>query len=333
MGFDTECNIAIEARGDPRVRSVIARLRNRLLAEHLDTQPRSVALEIERNGGSVLAAIDALSTRGRRLAPIDPPLSPDLERLLPASVLVDPEKPIDPELLMLEFVPPDVRKPVALRVAQFTAGLLVFAAVAAASRWTALREWFVFGTLVNTAREMADGPAALLIALGAYVVAGILPFAVTVLVIVTIIVFGSIVGAACALAGALLSAAATFWLGWRLRRDTVRAIAGNRLNRITRRLTRQGVLALATVRLLPLASFPVVNLVAGASRLRLREFLLSTALGLAPGIAFTAAFLDRAEAAIRHPGLWTLGSLAAVTGLLVAGTLFVWRRFGREPQE
>jgi uncharacterized membrane protein YdjX (TVP38/TMEM64 family) len=111
----------------------------------------------------------------------------------------------------------------------------------------------------------------------------------------------------------------------------VRAIAGNRLNRITRRLTRQGVLALATVRLLPLASFPVVNLVAGASRLRLREFLVSTALGIAPAIALTAAFLDRAEAASKDPGLWTLGSLATVTGLLVAGTLFVWRRFAREP--
>jgi phosphatidylserine/phosphatidylglycerophosphate/cardiolipin synthase-like enzyme/uncharacterized membrane protein YdjX (TVP38/TMEM64 family) len=333
MGFDTECNIVIEARGDPCVRSVIAALRNRLLAEHLGAQPESVTVEIERTGGSVIAAIAALTSPGRRLEPIDPPLSPDLERLLPASALVDPEKPIDPELLMLEFVPPDVRKPVALRVAQFTAGLLLFAALAAASRWTPLREWFAFGTLVDTARDMAGGPGAVLVALGAYIVAGILPFAVTVLVIATIIVFGSILGAACAFAGALLSAAATFWLGWRLRRDTVRAIAGNRLNRITRRLTRQGVLALATLRLLPLASFPVVNLVAGASRLRLREFLLSTALGLAPGIALTAAFLDRAEAAIRDPGVWTLGSLAAVTALLVTGTLFVWRRFGRPPAQ
>lgn len=331
MGFDTECNIAIEARDDPRVRSVIAGLRDRLLAEHLDAHPRSVALEMEQNGGSIIAAIDALTGPDRRFQPIDPPLSPDLERLLPASAFVDPERPIDPELLMLEFVPPDARKPVALRVAQFTGGLLLFAAVAAAARWTPLREWFAFGTLVATAREFADVPGTILVALAAYVVAGLLPFAVTGLVIVTIVVFGPIVGAACAFGGTLLSAAATFWVGWRMPRDTVRVIAGNRLNRITRRLTRQGVLALATVRLLPLASFPVVNLVAGASRLRLREFLVSTALGIALPVALTAAFLDRAEAAIKDPGLWTLVSLAAVTGLLVAGTLFVWRRFAKEP--
>ena len=39
MGFDTECNVAIEARGDERIRRVIAGLRNRLLAEHLGTEP------------------------------------------------------------------------------------------------------------------------------------------------------------------------------------------------------------------------------------------------------------------------------------------------------
>ena len=41
MGFDTECNVAIEARGDERIRRAIAGLRNRLLAEHLGTDPRN----------------------------------------------------------------------------------------------------------------------------------------------------------------------------------------------------------------------------------------------------------------------------------------------------
>jgi phospholipase D1/2 len=331
MGFDTECNIAIEARGEPRVRSVIAGLRNRLLAEHLDADPHAVALRMEANGGSVIAAIEALTQPGRRLEPIDPPLSPDLERLLPASALVDPERPIDPEMLMLEFVPPDVRKPVALRVLQYTAGLLLFAVVAAASRWTPLHDWFAFGTLVNAARELADAPGAVLVALGAYVVAGVLPFPITVLVVATIIVFGPLAGGAYAFAGALLNAVAMFWLGWRLPRDTVRLIAGDRLNRITRRLTRQGLLALAIMRLVPITSFSVVNLVAGASRLRLRNFLVSTALGIAPAIALTAAFLDRAEAAIVDPRFGTVVSVTALAGLLIAGTVFVWRQFGNEP--
>jgi phosphatidylserine/phosphatidylglycerophosphate/cardiolipin synthase-like enzyme len=39
MGTDTECNLALEARGDPRVEAAITSLRDRLLAEHLD-EPR-----------------------------------------------------------------------------------------------------------------------------------------------------------------------------------------------------------------------------------------------------------------------------------------------------
>jgi uncharacterized membrane protein YdjX (TVP38/TMEM64 family) len=207
----------------------------------------------------------------------------------------------------------------------------VLAAVAAVSRWTPLREWFFFGALVNAARDIAEGPGAGVVALGVYVLAGFVAFPVTVLVVITIIAFGPFAGGAFAFGGALLNAATTFWLGWRLRRDTVRRIAGNRLNRITRRLTRQGVLALAVVRLLPIASFPVVNLVAGASRLRLRAFLMSTALGIAPRIVLTIVFLESAEAAITDPRLGTFASLAAVTAVLVAGAVFVWRRFGKEP--
>ena len=41
MGFDTECNVAIEARGDERIRRVIASLRNRLLARAPRHRPRN----------------------------------------------------------------------------------------------------------------------------------------------------------------------------------------------------------------------------------------------------------------------------------------------------
>ena len=42
LGFDTECNLAIEARGQLRLRAAIARLRDRLLGEHLDVAPERV---------------------------------------------------------------------------------------------------------------------------------------------------------------------------------------------------------------------------------------------------------------------------------------------------
>src|SRR5690606_36280933 len=43
MGIDTECDLAVESEGDPRARRAIARLRERLLAEHLGTTEEAVA--------------------------------------------------------------------------------------------------------------------------------------------------------------------------------------------------------------------------------------------------------------------------------------------------
>ncbi len=65
MGFDTECNIAVEARGEERIRRLIAGLRDRLLAEHLGAGIDQVASEIGRQSGSLIKTIDALKRPGR----------------------------------------------------------------------------------------------------------------------------------------------------------------------------------------------------------------------------------------------------------------------------
>jgi phosphatidylserine/phosphatidylglycerophosphate/cardiolipin synthase-like enzyme len=53
MALDTECNLAVEADGDPRIQDAIAQFRNRLLAEHLGTTAENVAQRL-RHRGSLL---------------------------------------------------------------------------------------------------------------------------------------------------------------------------------------------------------------------------------------------------------------------------------------
>jgi phospholipase D1/2 len=149
---------------------------------------------------------------------------------------------------------------------------------------------------------------------------------VLVLIAVTGIVFGPVLGTAYALGGALASAAVTYGIGRRLGRDTVRRLAGARLNRISKRLARRGILAVAVVRMLPLAPFTVVNVVAGASHIGLRDFLLGTAIGMLPGTLATVVFVDRIMEALRTPSAGTLISLALVAAALVGLALLVRRR-------
>ncbi len=326
MGFDTECNLAIEARGDERIRAAIAGLRDRLLAEHLGTEPQKVGAEIARHGGSLIEAIDTLRRPGRTLEPIHPEVSPEIDALVPASAVVDPERPMDPEELVAEFVPETTRKPVVGRVWRVATALLVLAALAAVWRWTPLRDFVSLASLIDMARTLDESPLTPLIVLSAYVVAGLVVFPVTVLIAATGIVFGPLIGGMYAMSGSLLSAAVTYWIGRRIGRHSVRRLAGSRLNRITRRLAKKGTMAIAVVRLLPIAPFSVVNAVAGASRIRLREFLLGTLLGMLPGIIATVIFVDRVAAAVTDPGPATFLMLAGFAALIIAIALFVHKR-------
>jgi uncharacterized membrane protein YdjX (TVP38/TMEM64 family) len=148
-----------------------------------------------------------------------------------------------------------------------------------------------------------------------------------VLIIATGVVFGPLLGGLYALIGALLSAAVTYWIGRKLGRNTVRHLAGRRLNRITRRLARKGALAIALLRLLPVAPYSIVNAVVGASHIRLRDFLLGTAFGMAPGIAVTVIFVDRVAAAVTDPGFFTYAGAVGMAAVVAAAAYYVHRRF------
>jgi phospholipase D1/2 len=325
MGFDTECNLVLEAAGEARVRQAIAGLRNRLLGEHLDTDPAVVGAEIVRRS-SLVNAIEALRGSGRTLQPIEPVVTADVDALVPDEALIDPERPVDPDKLVADFVPPEATRPAANRMARTAVLVLVLAALAAAWRWTPLRDWLDVGLLVGMADKLEEAPFTPLAVVGAYVVAGLLVMPVTVLIAVTGIVFGPVFGALYALAGAVASAAVTYTIGRRLGRDTVRRLAGARLNRISKQLAQRGVIAIAVLRLLPLAPFTIVNVVAGASHIGLRDFILGTVIGMAPGILATVVFVDRILEAVRNPGVGTFVSLAVVAGLLVAVAVMLRRR-------
>src|SRR5690606_10701968 len=120
---------------DERIRRALRGLRDRLLAEHLDTTPQAVRERIAAEG-SLARAVDALASRdGRTLKSIDPVFDPELEALLPASAMVDPERVEQAEVLAERFVPPELRRPLALRLGIYAAALLAIAAAVIAWRW------------------------------------------------------------------------------------------------------------------------------------------------------------------------------------------------------
>ncbi|RQS59100.1 hypothetical protein DID96_35610 [Burkholderia sp. Bp8963] len=329
MLLDTECSVALAAAGEPRVRAAIARTRNRLLAEHLGVTVERVADAFAR-AGRPNDAIDRLRTRrGRTLRPLDPEVSPQLDALVPVSAWLDPEQPIDADRLMHEFVPRDQHRTLTARFLALGACVLLIAGLTAAWRFSPLREHVSVASLTHIGMRIAGLPAAPAILLLGYVVAAMLCVPIMLLIIVTGLVFGVWPGFAYAATGTLAAAATTYGAGRWLGRDAVRRLAGARANRLSERIGRRGVVAMALVRLLPIAPFTAVNLVAGASHIGLRDYLIGTALGMLPGMLLTLMFARQLGAAISHPAAAAFAWLAAIGVALVDVSVLLVRLLRR----
>jgi phospholipase D1/2 len=336
MAFDTECNLAIEAGGDDverlRVRNAIANLRNRLLGEHLAIEPEAIAMEMHRHGAparpNLIGAIEVLRHPGRSLCPIEPELPADLDALIPDYTLIDPERPMKPAELAAYLVPVEAHRPVPRRLVALGVLAVALALLALAWRWTPLREWANLPALIGLAHELQDMPLTPLAVLAAYVVAGLLVVPVMLMIAVSGIVFGPVQGGLYAVAGTLLSAATTYGLGHWLGRDTVQRLLGARIHRLSRRIAKRGIIAMLVVRVLPIAPFSIVNVIAGASHIRFRDFLIGTAIGMAPGIAITVTFAHHLAEAIRNPTIGGVAILALVAAVLLGAAVILQRLLG-----
>jgi len=103
------------------------------------------------------------------------------------------------------------------------------------------------------------------------------------------LLFGPVLGSVTALLGATVGATGAFLLGRGLGREAVERFGGRRLATLDRHLATRGFVSLLLIRLVPLFPFNLVNVGAGVTGLRLRDYVLATGVGIIPGtIAYAA---------------------------------------------
>lgn len=204
--------------------------------------------------------------------------------------------------------------------------LLLFGA-AAAWKWTPLADLLDVGYLARWASAWRESPARFVYLLAAYIVGSLLLVPITLLILVTAIVFGPMLGSLYSLLGGMAGALATYAVGYLLGKDFVEKIAGPKWRSVEQKIDQTGIVAVATLRLLPVAPFTVVNVVSGAFKVPLRDYVIGSILGLVPGILVTNLFAHQFESAIRNPGIGTFLLLLALIVITVAGTIWLKRRF------
>jgi phospholipase D1/2 len=211
--------------------------------------------------------------------------------------------------------------------------LVVLFTAAAAWKWTPLADQIDIRKITSWVFSIRDNPARSLIILGAYLGGSLLVVPITILILATALVFGPLLGCAYSFAGCLLGAVVTYAIGYFLGRDFIQQILGSKWRRVEQKISQAGIIAVATMRLLPVAPFTVVNVISGAFQVPLRDYVIGSLLGLTPGIVVINLFAHQVESAVRNPGVGSYTLVIASAVVVVLGTLWLRRKLGNEPKK
>ncbi|MGH8188343.1 MAG: TVP38/TMEM64 family protein, partial [Steroidobacteraceae bacterium] len=288
--------------------------------EHLGFEPAKVQ-ETIASAKSLRGAIDLLERNDRTLKPLTamPQVS---DAVLNVVSVADPEKPVALSDLASLLNTGGDAEPEASRSdpAWGKIALLVVTLLGLTALWqlTPLAEFLDGNRVTAWARRVGDQWWAPLLTMLAYTPAAFTMFPRPLITLFAVIAFGPLAGFAYAMIGIEVSAWVTFVTGRRLNRNTVRRIAGAKLNDILQVLRRRGLLAMTALRLVPLAPFAVEGVVAGAVRVKLSDFLIGTALGMLPGTLTSTVFGDQLKVWLEDPSrinYWLIALVLAVLGI------------------
>lgn len=328
MRVDSEMDLTLEF-GEPN--EAIERFRHRLTGMHFGMSDQEWA-ERERSADAHEALDKAMESGGKaghRLADLPYGCENDLQRLLADTQLLDPDVPVDPEFLIRKSIDKQERPFVWKNVLKIGSSLVAALVLGFAIYW-------LWGELLQ--KEMAvawlsaieENGWSGLIVLVVFAIGGSIGVPLNFMLVTTAMVIGSRFAILYGIPGALLSSCIGFYLGAALGKPLVRRFGSEAVESVSRKLGERSFRSVAFIRLIPVAPFFIVNMVAGASYLKFKHYIVGTTLGMAPGMAAVVLLANRAEAAARRPGWGTILTLVIVVALLVGLFLFLRRALNKK---
>ncbi len=190
-------------------------------------------------------------------------------------------------------------------------------------RAPSMRHWLEPQVLSQMGRELLATPLGPVAVIGGYVLAVVMGMPVLVLVSVGALVFEPWPGMLYALVGMVAGAVVTYAVGRFTGAQAMDGLMQGKLAVLGKHLQKRGLLTMITVRVLPLAPFVVINMLAGSMRVRMSDYVLGTLIGLTPGTVLISLFMGQlSQAWQRHPEVRIyLGAAAGLAAVLLAGWL------------
>lgn len=298
MGFDSECDLAIEAT-KKKEKTAIRQFRERLLSEHTGIAEDKLHQTLLNT--SLTQLIDDRQQAAHTLRQLDCKATEYADDVVSNSALVDPEKTITIEEFKDMFISHEEQPSAKKQWWKIVALLAFVIAMTVLWRFTPLNEWLNVDTLQAFAKQIKAYPFAPIIVLAIFTLASVLAFPVTLLIITIGLTFGPLWGTMYAIIGSLLSALTAYSIGRFLRKRTLKKLGGASVNTLVNRLASHGILTIITVRIIPVAPFTVINLIAGSVHIKLRDFIIGTVIGMLPAILAITVFADSLLETIKNP--------------------------------
>ncbi len=294
MGADAECDLLLEAQNDEQ-RDFVGNWRRDLIAHFCGVRRN----DIRAHEGDLFAYLDRHAAKPGA-EKIFRPIKMDTSLRMMADLvqpIADPHAP-----LHLERAADRMWKTRVL----VAAGAVVAALIALSLLWsmTSLSDYASTPYLESLVGRFADAWYAPLVAIAAFIAGGLIAFPVLVLIAATSAALGPWLGFVSAMIGVLASALLTFGIGRMIGQARLQRLLGPRMARLQRRVASRGIIAVVIMRMVPVAPFSIVNVIAGATTLRLRDFLIGSGLGMAPGI-ITMAALGSQIADVAEDASWS----------------------------
>jgi phospholipase D1/2 len=301
MAVDTECDLAVDAAGDPRARGGVQRIRDRLLAEHLGLPVEAVAREIER-AGSVRSLIDQRVQFEHTLMPIEVAREHETADAAALQAVADPDEPIGFGSAVAELVPPaDAtyrHSPLRLRIVP-----AVVLAVAVASIWSAWNSRPEFQAVRDALVAVPSMPSIAWIGVAAFLLTNLLMIPLELLAFAAGLLFGATRGGLVSLLGSLGAAAIGYAAGRAIGAAGITRWMSGRSYRSARQLGARGMLGVLVLRLASVASAGSIHLLCGAGKVPFAIYMAGSAIGLVPAAVALSGLGALVRHVVLHPSL------------------------------
>ena len=205
------------------------------------------------------------------------------------------------KILISKMISESISKLMRFKFLLFIAVLVLLGGLAAFWRFIPLANYLETDKLLALKLQLSTSPLAPFLAIAIYVIGGLVVFPVFILIPVTALIFGPMLGCLYSLLGILANASVLYLIGHVGGHDTVNRLTGSRVNKLSQQLASRSFFTIITLRFFPIAPFTIINLISGASHIRFRDYIFGTLIGISPAIVIMTLLENQLERTVRNP--------------------------------